>query len=335
MKKNLIYLFIFVLLAGLTYYFVFKQDGSDFSITEANFTVKDTSAITTIFLSSMKGESIKLNKTKTGWSLNDSLVPREESVSLLLATLWEQKASQPVALNIHDEAIKELSTNSTKVEIYEGEKLTRTFYVAKNTAANNLTYMLMEGAKRPYIVKFPFQNTFLGVRYMTQLSEWRTKQLLFAKSPIENIKIEFKDSVQHNFEVIVTDTIAINGNSTFTTPLNINRAKAYVKFYEGLFCYGYEYGYIYQDTIVKNGLQVGTVTLKRKNIPTEKLTIYFKPKVQDTKGVIKVGGNEYDMNVYFGLLNNKDFISIDNIAVEKMFRTYKEFYEADVKKDSL
>ena len=187
MKKNLLYLSILVILSGLTYYFVFTDHGNEFSSKEANFTIKDTANISTVFLSSMKGENIKLDRTENGWKLNDSMIPRIDAINLLLATLYEQKVSNPVSLNIHDEAIKELSTNSTKVEIYIKGKKTTVFYVAKNQAANNLTYMLMEGAKRPFIIKLPLQNTFVGIRYMTGLAEWRTNKLFFSSNPVEKI----------------------------------------------------------------------------------------------------------------------------------------------------
>lgn len=331
MKKNLLYLSILVILSGLTYYFVFTDHGNEFSSKEANFTIKDTANISTVFLSSMKGENIKLDRTENGWRLNDSMIPRIDAINLLLATLYEQKVSNPVSLNIHDEAIKELSTNSTKVEIYIKGKKTTVFYVAKNQAANNLTYMLMEGAKRPFIIKLPLQNTFVGIRYMTGLAEWRTNQLFFSSNPVEKIEVVYKDSVQHNFTVYNNDSITLESANKPTNSLNSKRLKAYVGFYENLYCYGFETSYMFKDSIINNGRQLGTISLKRKNGKTETLCIYFKPKSQDTKSVITIDNTAYDFNVFYGLLNKQDFLSIDKESVEKMFRTNKEFYEMDTK----
>lgn len=329
MKKNIVYFTVFLALAVLTYFVVFKNDDNSFSSTEANFTLKDTASISTIFLSSMKGENIKLTRTENGWTLNDSFVPKKEAIQFLLETMHDQKPSNPVDINVHDEAIKELSTNSTKVEIYEGSKKTHTFYVGKDPAANNLTYMLQEGAKRPYIVKFPMQNTFLGVRYMTRLADWRSTRLFFDNSPVEEIIVDFKDSTQYNFSVKNQTNASVIVSKPFATPLNQKRANSYVSFFENLYCYGYEDSYIYKDSIILKGLQLGTINLKRINKKLETLTIFFKPKVQDSKSTISYNGIEYDGDIFYGLLNKKDFIVIDKSAIEKMFRKSSEFFEAD------
>ena len=331
MKKNLLYLSILVVLSGLTYYFVFTDRANEFSSKEANFTIKDTANITTIFLSSMKDENIKLDRTENAWKLNDSLIPRMDAVNLLLATLYEQKVSNPVSLNVHDEAIKELSANSTKVEIYLKGKKEAVFYVAKNQAANNLTYMLMEGAKRPFIIKLPLQNTFVGIRYMTGLSQWRTNQLFFSPNPVEKIDVVYKDSTQYNFTVYNKDSLMLESEYNTTNPLNRKRLSTYVGFYEKLYCYGFESSYIFKDSIIKTGRQLGAVSFKRKNGKIETLSIYFKPKSQDTKSIITIDNVAYDFNIFYGLLNKQDFLSIDKESVEKMFRTNKEFYELDTK----
>ena len=331
MKKNLLYLSILVVLSGLTYYFVFTDRANEFSSKEANFTIKDTANITTIFLSSMKDENIKLDRIENAWKLNDSLIPRMDAVNLLLATLYEQKVSNPVSLNVHDEAIKELSANSTKVEIYLKGKKEAVFYVAKNQAANNLTYMLMEGAKRPFIIKLPLQNTFVGIRYMTGLSQWRTNQLFFSPNPVEKIDVVYKDSTQYNFTVYNKDSLMLESAYKTTNPLNRKRLNTYVGFYEKLYCYGFESSYIFKDSIIKTGRQLGTVSFKRKNGKIETLSIYFKPKSQDTKSIITIENVAYDFNIFYGLLNKQDFLSIDKESVEKMFRTNKEFYELDTK----
>jgi hypothetical protein len=77
-------------------------------------------------------------------------------------------------------------------------------------------------------------------------------------------------------------------------------AAARVGFYEKLYCYGFESSYIFKDSIIKTGRQLGTVSFKRKNGKIETLSIYFKPKSQDTKSIITIDNVAYDFNIFYG-----------------------------------
>ncbi|GBL36274.1 hypothetical protein EMGBS15_18690 [Filimonas sp.] len=67
MNRNLLYLFILVVLGFLTYYFIFREAPPDYDVNEANFTVKNIDAVTTILLTDLQGEKIKFTqKTRNG-----------------------------------------------------------------------------------------------------------------------------------------------------------------------------------------------------------------------------------------------------------------------------
>ena len=103
-----------IILSGLTYYFVFREEAEVFDKSEANFTVKDTAAIQTIFLSNLKNENIKLSRSSGVWKLNDTMDPRMDAIQLLLAALNQQKPTQPVPVAAHNSVITDLSCNNTK-----------------------------------------------------------------------------------------------------------------------------------------------------------------------------------------------------------------------------
>ncbi len=331
MKKNLLYLSILLLLIIISYFIVFKNEDKSFNKHEANFTIKDTSNIKSIFLTSMHNENVKLDKTANGWMLNDTLLPRNEAVLALLTVLNQQKPEQPVSLSYHDQIVKDLSANNTKIEVYnlKGKK-THSFYVGKNPGPNNETYMLSEKAKRPYIVKLPFQNNFVGIRYFSKISEWKSNQILFNAAPIEFINIEYKDSNQYSYQLKVVDTnIYVTGNIDMQKSLNTKRAKEYITFFEKVFCLGYEDNYVNKNNIIQDGRQLGTLKIKRKNHAIQTITIYFKPPSQDTKSFINIGNDKYDIDFYFGLLNQNDFILMSSQMVQKIFRYFHEFYELE------
>jgi hypothetical protein len=70
MRKTLLYLLLLAVLAFGVYYFIFSNKGSDFSKSEAGFTIKDTSEIGKIFLSNPAGDNILLERTDSGWMVN-------------------------------------------------------------------------------------------------------------------------------------------------------------------------------------------------------------------------------------------------------------------------
>lgn len=330
MKKNLLYVGILIVLAGLTYFFVFRENDNNFDKSETNFTVKDINSIQTIFLASMQGDHVKISRKGEGWVLNDSMTVRQDAVDFLLDALEHQKADQPVPTGYHDAAIRELSTNATKVEIYNEDGKTHTFYVGRNPGYNNVTYMLNEGAKRPYIVKMPVQKIFLGVRYFTRTNEWRDHKILFDNAPIESVHVVFKDSTQYSYTVKGSgDQVEVTGNSLSANPLNKKRVNTYLGLLDKIYCTGFEDQYLFKDTILHQGRQMATITVNRKGISPQTLTVYFKPTDKGTKSAFKLGNEEYDIDSFLGLLNNKDFIMMSRKTVEKMIRSYPEFFEAD------
>lgn len=332
MKKNLVYLIVLLVLGILTYYFVFKEKEDVFDKTEANFTVKDTAAVETIFLSDLQNQNIKLEKTKHGWTLNDSMVPRPDAIKNLLDILAVQKPEQAVPVSYHDAVIKDLSVNNVKVEIYTDKGKTNAFYVGKNAGPGNVTYMLSEGAKRPYIVKLPLQNLFLGVRYFTSLTEWRSKKILYAVSPIESVWVDYTDSSQYSYKIVKSDNdVTVSGNLQLQASLNKKRVYDYFKLLDNVYCTGYEDNYRYKDSVMKHCRSLATVHLKRKDIPEFVMTFYFKPPNQRTNKLIYIGNEQYEYEYFFGLINHKDFVLVSRKTTEIILRSLHEFYESDTK----
>lgn len=330
MRKNIIYLLIVSVLAFATYWFVFREDGQSFSQSEANFTVSDTSKISKIFMTDIQGNTVTLSRKDKEWLLDNKYIANWDMVNLLLTALKNQKPEQPVPANYHDKVVKDLATSHVKVEVYEADELTHKFYVGKDPAPNNLTYMLTQDAKRPFIVRFPFENAFLGIRYNTNSETWRSKQIFYRNAPIEYVDVKYKDSVQYSFKVVQQgDKLAVSGNRTFTEPMNEKRVKSFLGFMDKLFCVAYENKNTEKEKILSKGREMGTFHIKRKNHDEEKAVIYFRPADKGTRAPIVLNGVEYDNEYFYGYINDTDFINVSSVVIQKMFRTLPEFFEAD------
>lgn len=320
------------MLSAAVYYLFFTDNKNVFDKSEVNFQVKDTSQVQKIFLTDLQNNNIKLERTSKGWVLNDSLTPREDAIQALLDVLASQNAEQVVPMSYHDNVIKDLSTNNTKVEIYNNKEKTHTFYVGKNPGPNNLTYMLNEGAKRPYIVKLPLQNTFVGIRYFTSLDDWKTRRIFYGNTSIEQIDVQYSDSTQYSYSIQVHgDSVQVKGNYTIEKPLNVKRVTDYLKLYNTLFCLGFEQGLLLKDSIMKHGDVLGTISVKRKDRPVNSIKFYFKPIDNATVKIIQLGNRQYDYDFFLGNDEHQNFMQFSRKTIEKMMRSFPEFYEEDMK----
>ncbi|MBL7772868.1 MAG: hypothetical protein JNM95_08405 [Chitinophagaceae bacterium] len=331
MKKSWIYFVLVLLLGGFTWYYFHREENPTYPLSEANFNVKDTNAIETIFLSNMKKENVKISRTQEGWILNDSLDVRTDALSGLLRVLNKQYAEKPVPSGYHDDVIRELSATGTKIELYTKQGKTHCFYVSQIPGPNNLTYMLNEGAKRPYIVKLPLENNFVGIRYFTGEAQWRSKHILYSKHAVNSVSVQYPDSSQYSFAMKVTppDSFYVETNHPEHSLLNKKRVRSYLGFLEKVYCTGFESVYGYKDSVITKGKQMATLTVQREGKAAESITFYFKKAGRDTKGKLVLNGVEYDGDYFFGFLNHRDLIVMNRNATQTLLRRGKEFFEAD------
>lgn len=329
MKKTLLYGLLVLVLGAATWYFIFKDTETAFSTSEANFHVASTNDIGIIYMTDLHNNAVKLTRKGEQWTLNDSLIPRPDALQLLLDALTKQRPQQPVAAGYHDAAVRELSANSTKVEIYSPDgKKTHTFYVAQNPGYNNVSYMLTEGAKRPFIVDIPLRHLFLGLRYFTDVQEWTTKQLFVGQEPIETLSVQYIDSTQHSFQLQAKGTSwAISGQTPPATPLNTERVQQYLALFETVYCMGYETEIDGNDALNKSR-HLATLTLQRKGLKPAILDIYFRPTNKRTKSAIRIGSDEYDANTFLGRYNQQ-LVLLSRKQVNNMMRYFSEFYESN------
>jgi hypothetical protein len=321
-------LIIIFILGFLTYWFVFREQKIEYDKKEANFTIKDTNRITAIFLADKQGNAVKLSKQNGSWVLNDSFRVRQDAISYLLNALYLQRAEMPVPVISHDNVVKDLAAYSVKTEIYQGDKRTHVFYVGKNPAPGNLTYMLTEGARRPFIVRVPIQNLFLGIRYMTRPSDWRDRRVLYAlPNEIQMIDIAYKDSIRHNFTMVIQDTnVNISGNFPIDYAPDKRRVTTYLSTFSDLYCTGFEDIYAGKDFIIARGKQIATLTLHCKDGREERAIFYYKPMHQGTKKVLQIGKEQYDGDNYFAFINNRDFVVFSSQNTKRVLRSFIDFF---------
>ncbi len=219
MKKNRIIILITLVLAVFAIVLIVNRSKSTFKKELRDFAVDDTTNITRIFMVDKGNHSVDLQKQKPGeWKSAEGFVVRNDAVNLLMKTMLNIDVLEPVQRAGHNSVIKNLATNSVKVEIYQKkyrinlfdklklfphEKRTKVYYVGSNTQDNIGTYMLLQGSTVPFVVYLPGFKGFVSVRYSARLEDWRDHTIFNHRiSDIKSVKIEFLETPPYSVEVI-------------------------------------------------------------------------------------------------------------------------------------
>lgn len=182
-------------------------------LTEENdFAIADTATISKIFLADRQGNQIELDRKENTWMVNNQYKVRPSAMKILLKTIKNIRVQRPVSESSFNHVIKDLATEGVKVEIYQQSSIpTKTYTIGNNTPDHLGTFMLLDGAKQPFITHIPGFNGNLGPRYGIQgqildISTWRDKTIFQIPSEeISFISLIFSNYNDSSFSIIRKD----------------------------------------------------------------------------------------------------------------------------------
>jgi len=219
MKKNnritIIITVLLVVIAGVLiwnnrYLSTIKGESSDFQ-------VWDTASVTKIYLADRRNNESLLERQEHGWTLNSVYKAHPKQVQNLLTTLYKIRIKMPVSVASHDNIVKQLATQSTKVEVYQivprinlfdkiklfyHEKRTKVFYVGDATMDSSGTFMLKEGADKAYIVYIPSFRGFITTRFTANPDDWRDHTVFHENmADIQSVEVTFNEDPEGSFRI--------------------------------------------------------------------------------------------------------------------------------------
>ncbi|RYD58274.1 MAG: DUF4340 domain-containing protein [Sphingobacteriales bacterium] len=336
MNKTVIYLVLLALLGVGVYFFVFKEN-DPFSGDDSNFTIKDTGSITHIFMADKMGQQVDLKRTDSGWVINDRYPAIPRVVSSFLRTLNDQQAQYPAPKNQHNNAITGLAASGIKVELYgKGNKKIKVFYVGGQVGQFG-TFMLMDGAKRPYVVQIPGFEGYLTPRYSTDIKTWRDRTVFnFSRDQIKRIDLQYATEPLNSF------TLTNNGGKIDVKaheelmkgkPVNVRRAEAYAGFFTEIYAEGYLNGTHKLDSLISNAPKRAAIEVESVTGKVQHIDIYWMAVNQRSKNQSIPSQNipdGFDADRSYAVMNNfRDTMLIQHFTFDKLFRKGYEFFEAD------
>lgn len=340
MKKNIIYIVIAIVLAGVVGYLVWDKSGQYDPAAEQNFVTKDIDGIERIYLADKHGNTIKLDKKKDHWTVNDNYKAMPAKVDFLLNTFKSLVIYSPVSESAMGNAIKELAVHGTKVEIYHnaGRRPSKVYFVGKPDQGQNANYMLMQldgkSAKQPYLVHIPGFVGDLQTRFLVTEKDWRDLTIFNYKlDEIKEVSITYHDVLGASFVLSVEgkDNYKIQ-HPGFDAP-----APQEQLFRTGITKFLDSFGNInaeaeandfaYKDSVT-NGPKFATIIVTTTNGKQSDLILYRMPVNRRTKMIYDPDGNavKIDPDYYYALFNNgKDFALTQHFVLGKILRSYNDF----------
>ncbi|MBL4715347.1 MAG: hypothetical protein COC01_00305 [Bacteroidetes bacterium] len=303
MNRNLIYLIVVISLGAIAYFFATDTSKNTIPKELRDFAVEDTSSIDKIFMADRSGKQVLLERKTGGWIVNQKYKARNDAIAYLLGTMKRIAVMSPVSKTARENIIKEMATVSTKVEIYQNNKLLKTYYVGSDVSQQLGTYMLIEESTNPFVMNIPGFNGFVSVRYFLKENDWRDKRIFnYTSKKLLSVKIDYPDTTEYSFQISHPDSahlwvIALADNDTLKE-LDTLQTITYVN--NSLWNIQFEsFNHRLTDhqvDSIKSLTPYCTIHVKGKDNTEKLLKIYRKP-------AIKKEGNEVDN---YGLLRKWD-----------------------------
>src|ERR1700722_9445803 len=131
MKNNRGTLIAVVILLLISVYFLFfKNSFSTFSGKDNEFAVIDTGSVTRIDMADRQNQHISLTRVNGGqWKVDGKYFVRNDAMNTLLYTMRMLTVKNLIDQRGWDNVVKNLATNSVKVDIYSGDKKIKSYFV--------------------------------------------------------------------------------------------------------------------------------------------------------------------------------------------------------------
>jgi hypothetical protein len=340
MKQTLWLLLIIVILGGATTWFFINKKQSTIQNEMREFAVKDTAAITKIFLTNRNKNYIILERGKSNkWILNHKDHPKEELVDNLLECIYRVEVRSPVANAAYNNVVKTLAASAIKCEIYlhDDSIPSKVFYVGGPTEDDLGTFMMLQNSNQPFITHIPGFNGYLTPRFTVKPEDWESTAL-FSYDPqeIKSVMINYANAPAKSF-VIFED----KGRYQVINP-NTNQ---FIQQIDSIAVENYllQYRNIYYESIVKSNIRdtlslqppAIRISIKDSNKGLKELQIFPKLNSDKSRAQVDSLGRmlKYDLDRVYGLITPGEIlVTIQQPILNRLLRQWSDF---DVNKPAL
>ena len=328
MNKNLVYLFLLILVSTASWYLLSRDSKSSIEKEIRTFAIPDTARIGAVFIAERTGQTAQLKREEDGsWTINDRYSVRSDKVDMLLKTFNRVRIKRPVARTMLPKVMKDLSTTGVKVEVYDlNRKHIQTYYVGgadKNTSG---TYMMIEGSSKPFVTHIRGWTGYLSTRFFTDEDEWRDRALCrLSKSEIKELILEYREQplagfrIENNGEEKRIKALVGEERSEYST----QKVESYLEQFNPLIAEGFENNQALKDSVTQECKPLIYLRLTDRNNMNTNIMFYAKNEFEKDGSITEVIDN--DRNFFF-VQETGDFGVVQQYATTgSLFKTLNWF----------
>ena len=317
-----------------------KKPAENSSPAEQDFAVEEISKVTKIHIKHTDGIEVTLSKGEDGWLVNHKYKARKKALSTLLKTIKRVRVNYPVSETAHNNVMKDLISESVRVEIYLKNSKTpeKVFWVGNPSTDNLGSYLIMEldgkMASRAYICHLPGFEGFLTNRFFVEEKKWRSTEIFsYQPDEIETIEVDYPKFPEWSFSLYRDENdsfnLKLNTVTIFDNAVNTQKLAHFIRAFKSLSAEAFENEYPKKDSLIAAGtyckISVGTL-----NGETNAASIFRMPLNKRSKLQFDDQGNQmkYDLDRYFAIVNDaEDFVILQHFVFGKALLRAYEFYE--------
>jgi hypothetical protein len=338
MKRTHIYIIVLALLliiAGITFIVNYQEQKAR----ESNeFAVKNVTDITKIALKNKDGKTMLLTKDTEGWVLNQKYRAKEQYVNEMLDAITNIYTFAPLADVAQENAIKQMSIKSTKVEVYTKSQNSpvKVFYVGGVSPGKKGTNMLLEingkVAKKVCEVRLPGFEGFITDRFYIDEDLWR-ETIIFDLMPAHIKEIEvnyFQDKTTDSYLLSQKNGVFELKTLSKSYPnekLNQEFVVAYLLNFSKKSLETFANDYTNKDSVIQN-MPFADLRIVDIHDNEIKISTFYKPSDPKSKQQFDEEGEKvpYDVDRLFALVNDgKDFAIIQYYTFGNLFMEPEKF----------
>ena len=335
MKRTIILIAIFAILAGSTAWYLYnkKDDGkSTYKKTaEMDFAV-EPDEIYKIFINDRAGNKSLLTRQDDHWLLDNKYKVRPTAISGLLYTMRHLEVKYRPAKAALQNIINDFATFAIEVEVYDkNNNLIKNYYVGKTDQDGSATFMIMAEAEEPFAMHIPSFDGSLRPRYFLKGEEWRDRSVFSEKAEdIESIYVEYPKQKNKSFKLSKSGS-SYNIEPFYEATPTINRsylkgmAEKYLSGFESMVAEGFQNDNLKKDSI-RALVPFCNITITKTDGEVKSVRFFPYTKVD------KYGNPVPDPEGYpFFRLNADcswgDFMIVQQEVFKKAFWSYESFFE--------
>ncbi len=192
-----------VLLVATGFAYWFNRDENSLKVDKTIFRVNDLKVVDKISFESKHG-SVELKLNGAHWKINNTFDADRNLIEVLFATLQQAEPKRAVASILKDSIAAELKSSGTKVSLFTGNNIIKSFYAGGNPAKTQAYFKTEEG--EPYIIVIPGYRVYTSGIMELDENGWREKRIFnFNWRNFKKLSASFPDETKQNFEIALID----------------------------------------------------------------------------------------------------------------------------------